>query len=143
MEGASQLCLTTENVEGSCRSHFNEKGIKPFPISESPPTPGLNSRAERQSDLLLNFPAVYPGACCVLLHLCQLHNISWQRTPHSAGFPQGGCVFWHISNWQDCYGSRNHLKADSLSMSINLSPLFDATFKGKMQSTSKLRESEI
>lgn len=36
-----------------------------------------------------------------------------------------------------------HLKADSLSMSINLSPLFDATFKGKMQSTSKLRESEI
>lgn len=118
VEVRSKVCLATETIEGSRRSFFKEKGIKLFPISESPHPPGLNSGAERQGDLLLNFPAVCPGACCVLLHLCQLHNISCQRTPCSTGVPQGGCVFWHISNWQDCYGSWGYLKAGSLSENL-------------------------
>lgn len=93
------------SCEGSCRSWFNEPGIKPFPTCESPHLQAWHSRAERQGGLLLNSAAACPGACCVLLHLYELHTISRQRIPRSTGFPLAGCVLWHIFNWRDRCGS--------------------------------------
>lgn len=130
---------------GSCRSWFNEPGIKPFPTCKSPHLQAWNSRAERQGDLPLNSAAACPGTCCVLLHLYEVHSTSRQRTPRSTGFPPagvysgmsliGGTAVDHRTAWRSVFSLRTNVHQSF--------PSVRCCCKGKMQSTSKWGELEI